>query len=642
MATVCQVYDETNAVVLFDLNDPTTTNVGDNLYSSTELLSDVDLGSPAQEFSRFTSPGTDGGSTVNSRAGFRQVTLGVRVRGSSYDNLTTAVGKLSTHLRNGCVIRWQANTSSNVRYIDVEPSPSPYVLDGRELSMYLATSLIDTPEGLELVLTAQPYLRGAEIDSASNLLTNATLMRDADGAGRPDGYTWSSTSNITNEAITNEAYQFDIDIGTTRQLGQTTPNSTVVAGETWTMSGYARVTDPAFTNGQIQAMIEYQTNAGAVVNTITGTLGTLTTGWTRVQASGVALATATKAQVGLRVDMTSVTPATLQLKNVQFEEAAAATPFTVGSEVGTVDPSPTSGIGRLVPFYNPGDAPCPVTVVAQDTTSSHFNQRVAIATNKGGPPGTLTTLLNGGFVSQCEAWTPSTDTALDTNAASSPGSGNTGLLTTFVTTTATLRGAVTNLNAAAHRGRTYRAFVRFTARTAAYTGTMFLQWSYPPRPSGNNTSVTVTSAAVGTYYEADLGLVTCPDVASTGLNLGIGASRSSGTGNLVLDYVLLVPVDEQTGTILFGGLVTNTNQVRSYPEDSLWLGTTSAGVAAAFNVTGINGPIPFYAEPGLNLVQISLFNGLSGSAITPDGSFTSLARTDATAYRFIFSPRFLS
>ena len=39
MASVCQVYDETNGVVLFDLNDPTAANAGDNLYSSTELLS---------------------------------------------------------------------------------------------------------------------------------------------------------------------------------------------------------------------------------------------------------------------------------------------------------------------------------------------------------------------------------------------------------------------------------------------------------------------------------------------------------------------------------------------------------------------------------------------------------------------------
>ena len=555
----------------------------------------MDLGSPAHEFSRFTSPGTDGGTTVNSRAGFRQVTLGVRVRGSSYDNLTTAVGKLSTYLRNGCVIRWQANTSANVRYIDVEPRPSPYVLDGRELSMYLATSLIDTPDGLELVLTAQPYLRGAETDSASNLLTNATLLRDtAGGVARPDGWSWSATANITNEAISasGEAFQFDIDTGATRQLLQTTPNSTVVAGETWTMSGYARVTDPAFTNGQVQAMIEYQTNAGAAVNTITGTLGTLTTGWTRVQCSGVASLTATKAQAGLRVDMTSVTPATLQLRNVQFEEAAAATPFNVGSETGSVDPVPTIGMGRLVPFYNPGDAPTPVTVVAQDTTSSHLGQRVAIATKKGGPPGTLTTLLNGGFISQCEAWTTGTDTALDTNANSSPGSGNTGLLTTFVTTTNSQRGFINNLNAAAHRGRTYRAFLRFTNRTAAYNGTINLRWSYPPTPSTDNDAVTVTSATGATYYEADLGLVTCPDVSSTGLNLAIWASRSSGTGNLVLDYVQLVPVDEQAGTILFGGSVTNTNQVRSYPEDSLWLGTTSAGVGAAFQVNGINGPIP--------------------------------------------------
>jgi hypothetical protein len=639
MATVCQIYDETNATVLFDLNDPTAANVSDNAYSSTQTLHNVDLGEPTLEFTRFTPAATDGGTTLTDRASFRTVKLPVRIRATSYDNLQTAVGKLAVLLRAGCVIRWQANTSSNVRYIDVEPSPAPFVLDGRDLSVYLATSQIDTPEGLTLELTCQPYLRAVEMDSASNLLTNATLTRDADGAGRPDGWSWSSTANITAEQIstTGEAFQFDIATAATRQLLQVTPNSTVVAGETWCMSGYARVTSASFTNCEIQAMIEYQTNAGAAVNTITGTLIPVGVGWVRIQVAGVASATATKAQPGLRVDMTSATAATIQLKNLQFEKTSAATPFSVGTEVGVVEPEPTSGMGRVFPFYNPGDAPAPVKLTTATGTNGPEFGIVGIL-EPGAYPGkgaAVEYLNTNAACLQLEDFTNGTDTAVNTDTDSSPGSGNTGKKTTFATITLTTRATLALTDATTLkvlRGRSFMVVLRFASIDAGYTGAFNVGVTAPftATVSGSVNNLAVSAAQ---YVDVPLGVMTFPDdAAMTSISFQLQASRTAGTGNVLWDCITFVPM----ATIISHPTApAATDLMVSDPRVADVYCTTAAGVRnSTMNVAG---PVPFWAPPGLSMVY-SMW-GLDTLTVP---SSPIAARTFVTTCRTTFAPRYLA
>lgn len=634
MATVCQVYDETTSTILFDLNDPTGANTGDNGYTTTDLLQGVDLGSPSQEFTRFSPPQADGGSTVNTRAGFRTIKLPFRMRASSYDNLVGAMGKLTGYLAAGCVIRWQANTSANVRYIDVEPSPAPYVLDGRDLSMYLATTLVDTPEGLEIELTAQPYTRGSTLLDNSNLFTNATLLRDADGAGRPDGWAWSSTSNITNEAIvTTPAFQFDMAVsGANRSLTNSTAAATVAVGETWVVSGEARVTSGTMTNARAQAMLTWRTSVPADISTITSSLTTLTTAWQRVSISGVAPATTDRIQGGLRFNNTSATSATIQMRNIQVEEASAATPFHIGRESFTAEPAPTSGIGRLVPIWNPGTAPTPVTIAGTSSSSS-------AAIHIWGPmtDGAMVTLLNtpGANIQQIEDWTNGTDTTTSADANASGGSTK---LTTFATATAMTTRATRTITTGMStlQGRSWVALLRIGASTATWFGSveLWLDWGFGASDVITTAAIGTSGLASGSYVELPMGPFTFPDLPALNMGATVRASRTSGTGQLRWDCITWVPAEHLAYINADNQNMTNDPAANVAYKGAV-IGSTSG------RVTEVRGPIPYYAPPGLSLLYYAVgpdWNEAAGGD-SVWGSFTNVL-TQTITIRTQLTPRY--
>ena len=177
------------SVVLWDLNDPTGVNSGEYGGVTTGLRADPNFNAPRWDFDRFEAPGITGGTTTFQRAGLKEMSLAVVIKATSYDNLTTGVGRLADLLSNGCVMKWIPDGSSVTRYIDVEPSPSPVLLDGREMGLWDARVHNMSAEGINLSLTVQPFMRGAALDPAVNLLTNGTMIRDSDDNGTPDGWT---------------------------------------------------------------------------------------------------------------------------------------------------------------------------------------------------------------------------------------------------------------------------------------------------------------------------------------------------------------------------------------------------------------------------------------------------------------------
>lgn len=642
MVTTLQWYDETNSVVLFDLNDPTGANASDTGYTATYLGSNLDLGSPSFEFERFNPPQSDGGSTTFKRAGMRQLTIPLMIVASTYDNYKTAVGRLAQLCYSGGVLKWIPDGSAVTEYIDVEPSPTPFYLDGRQVSLYEAVRLFGRGSGITLSLTAQPYLRGAELDSATNLFTNATMLRDADGAGRPDGWSWSSASNITNEAIsaTSEAFQFDIATAAQRSLTESTAAASAAVGETWTLSGYARVTATSATTF-CEPMLTWRTSAPADISTITGTLTNLTTTWQRLSVSGVAPATTDRIQAGPRMDNTAATSATVQFKNWQIEKQSAATPFHVGSEAGTLNVAPSSGMGRIFPIFNPGDAPAPVSLVFGSSSGTVTNS-VGVATN-GPRAGTLASFLNGASISQSEAWTPGTDTATDSNASSSPGSSTTGLLTTFVTTTLASRGTATISTAAtlnAWRNRTFRLVLRFAARTAAYNGVISVDIGVPGA-STQTLATTITAAGSGSYYEVELGTVNFPDSIGTSITIGASASRTSGTGNLVWDYLAFIPLEHRG--LVTGYTVTSANLLKSLPEESRWAAVNSSDQQILTSVAPVaKGEVIGYVPPGLSLIDFNNASTDQTGVVTSTTGYSSGAITVTTTMRVVIAPRYLT
>src|SRR6266516_3899163 len=177
--------------IMFDLNDPTGANSA--LYGSvvTGILQDVDMGVP-------TMPNTGTGTGSFNRDARAQMKMRVRIDATSYDAGALAVGRLAALIAQGCCIKYIANGSTDVRYIDCDPSETPVLLNGQPQTLFNAMTLMDTPEGITLQLSRLPYLRGDKLDPTVNkLVSNPTMLRDSNADGTPDGWTITSTPTLT-------------------------------------------------------------------------------------------------------------------------------------------------------------------------------------------------------------------------------------------------------------------------------------------------------------------------------------------------------------------------------------------------------------------------------------------------------------
>jgi hypothetical protein len=400
VSTVCQVYHEPTSTIQFDFNDPTAANVGSNRYLKTTLFQKVDLGIPAVEFDRFAPKSAPGGYTTFHREGFRTVSIPFSMRREGEGGLSWAMRQLNTHIIGGCVIRFRMHGATDYLFIDVEPSQPSYYIDGRELALHDAATMMATVEGVTVQLTAQANLRGAAQPSSANLFTNSTLTRDSDDDGDPDVWAWVSASNITNQTISasGEAHQFDIATGAVRTMTQASAAASASVGQVWSCSFYARVTSSTMTNVQAQAVITWRTSAPADISTSSGTLVTLTPGFQRITLTATAPATTDRMVAGLQLDNTSATSATVQWKNASLELAAAPTPFTVATETVSMDPAAT-GMAEYLPVYNPGDAwsPCEFIISAPDASTALTDIYMSRKSSMGQPGRALTDFLNGPF-----------------------------------------------------------------------------------------------------------------------------------------------------------------------------------------------------------------------------------------------------
>jgi hypothetical protein len=430
VTTVCQIYHEPTSTILFDFNDPTAANVGSNRYLKTTLFQKVDLGIPAVEFDRFAPKSAPGGYTTFHREGFRTVSIPFTMRAASTVDLSWAMAQLNTHIIGGCVIRWRMDGATDYKFIDVEPSQPSYYIDGRELALHDAATMMETVEGVTVQLTAQANLRGAAQAASANLFTNSTLTRDSDDDGDPDVWAWVSTANITNQTISasGEAHQFDIATAAVRTMTEATAAASASVGQVWSCSFYARVTSSTMTNVQAQAVITWRTSAPADISTSSGTLVTLTPGFQRITLTATAPATTDRMVAGLQLDPTSATSATVQWKNAAIELAAAPTPFTVATETVSMDPAAT-GMAEYLPVYNPGDAwsPCEFVITAPDASTALTDIYMSRKSSMGQPGRALTDFLNGPFKAQAESslngWTVTLGTNVTATAVGADASG---------------------------------------------------------------------------------------------------------------------------------------------------------------------------------------------------------------------------
>ena len=385
MATTLQMVDPSDlTTVLFDFNDPTGVYGGPGVLR-TEVLSNPVFGAPPWEFDRFEAPGLPGGTTTFQQVGLREMSFALRMRASSFDYLKLGVARLGHHLANGCTLKFVANGSTETRYIDVEPSPTPVLLDGRDLAYYEATQLFDTPQGVLLNLTVQPFLRSAALTPTANILNNPTLLRDADVNGTPNG--WTTAAAMTGETVlaSAEALQFTVADAAPQTVQQEPGGATgtVSSGQTWTLQYEARVVSSPTTGCKMQAWLDWHTAAHGFISATAGTLVQLTSQWQTVSHTATAPATTDHASVNLYMDNDNATSFTVQVRNAQFIQAASVQPFRVGDETVSMDVTST-GFATMMPVYNPSDAPAPCVfdIAAPDAGSAIVRIEAALRSSK--------------------------------------------------------------------------------------------------------------------------------------------------------------------------------------------------------------------------------------------------------------------
>jgi hypothetical protein len=369
MATTLQIVASDLTTVLFDLHDPTGANNADGVCTEVALGGGLGLGAGSPEPVMLSPASIDGGFVVSNRVGLGTASWRQKLQAASGattpDSIINAVGTLAHLLDQGGILKYVANASAEVRYIDFEPSPAPALYQGQELELYKLTRLFQLPDGVTIQVIRQPFLRGAELSPALNLVTNPTLTQDFGGtANRPDDWTWTGTTGLSAETIAQVevggvrrgVYRFTKADGTAASLQLTTADNTYASGDVGVFSFYARVQAVAGTP-QMQATLQFQTNAAANVGGLhSGGLVTLTTKWQRISVtSSAAGATTGQALVSIQIDNGDATSVVVEVCNAQAEKTAL-TPFRVPPVAVAYNPTSTA-LPRKVAVWGEGNAP---------------------------------------------------------------------------------------------------------------------------------------------------------------------------------------------------------------------------------------------------------------------------------------------
>lgn len=603
MATTLQIVDPNSlSTVLFDLNDSTGANSG--LYGSvlTYLVSDPDWGVPQQRTSVQPDVATPTARTTFAQTALADVTIKVRIKGTSYDNITKAIGALSQFLSVGCVMKWIPNGSSETRYIDIEPSDPTSLLHGQELAMYEATTLFDTPRGITLKLKRQPFMRGAALTPSTNKLSNATLLRDTNNDGTPDGWTILSTPTLS---VLSSADALHVVAGAaSRGLTQDTSGASASSGQTWTMSAEVKVT-----SGTASIALDWRTSGNANISTDTST--TTSAVWTRVSVTATAPATTDHIRATIQ---SSGAAATFDVRNVQVEQAASASYFRVTSQTVTVDPAGTSGFVNILPIYNPGSAPAPAVIKVSFPDASNNTAAVQLALRSSESiPGrfSLADWMNNTHYAQAEAtgnnWTVTlgTDTSA-TAGTNASGAGSNVARVTHATAITTMTKRITwsrTANLDSLRGD-LDVWARIKG-AAARKYRVQLRWAFgsvSPLPNMTDEYVhDLTDASAFDWVMVKLGRISVPietDVAvlATFKAELWTAQKAGAASNLDVDYIRFVPTESS---------ITTTPEANSttWFADQMTTPVTNPGSGTATNIT-----------PNTNLAQ---FQNLTDNIGTP-------------------------
>jgi hypothetical protein len=204
-----------------------------------------------------------------------------------------------------------------------------------------------------------------------------------------------------------------------------------------------------------------------------------------------------------------------------------------------------------------GDVESPA-IILWPSSAVNLGRHTMIASRRRGTP------ANAPFPLQAEAMTQGTDTTTQANDANFSGAGNNYSRCTFATATMQTRLSVTTVGSSGVDLRgTYRVLLRYRKNTAGDAINLQLRWG---DASISDTLLiendVYSTAGTGLIVTADLGLITIPTgfdpvsdaggvelAVSNAFDIQLRAERTSGSGTIDFDVMLLVPADDRLAIV---------------------------------------------------------------------------------------------
>lgn len=606
---------ETRTRVLFDLTDLLAENTSEYGGVTTELLGDPDWGAPRYDRRRFKPTSRDGIRTTYVSAVDREVTLKVRFTAPDYDSLALGVGRLSRYLQAGCTLEWTPAGSAYTRYLDVEPSDSPALLDGRELGLFEVLRLFQTNSGVTLKLICQPYFEGAELDPETNLLPNSTLLLDFDTTDtEPDSWAWGAEVPATGGIDPDEeAFSAEIDGDTDAELSARSAAASVTTDESYVFAFDVKVAGG--TTAYAQAGLEFYDSGDVIVGSrAEGELTQLTTQWQRIYVAAVASdGDEDYVWAYLMFSNTDSSPVTVFARNAQLENDTAPTLFVTAPQDIYSDPAFS---GRIAPLFIHGDVPTPIRpTVASGASEEQFCWIASLGRDYTGQ-GSLTTYVNAAKVAQAEDGTNGTDTADATVAEASPQTGTSAARTTFSTTTMEPRVTwdLTD-NLAGLQGREWLLIARVKPGASnVHSLRIDVGWGGAYDAPASAFVATFTGSTSGDWCEVPCGIVGFPNSLAAGLHI---VANATGDAADVLDWDCLLFVPTNAGLLDLGQEIDGYS-FHADPEELLIGAVDDEGAVVLDAGTSIEGPVPSVVRPEFNAVYIAALESTDGTRGTSD------------------------
>lgn len=562
---------------------------------------------------------TDGDRYPAAAYGNRIITLVVQLLNVSDDAAAAAAQSLMRELdRPTNVLRYRPGTSSPVFFqtfrcgpmaVDWDPEmrqvtaqiPARSYALGPKESLGTVVVYNDPAEGT--TLNANPYF---ETDASDWTGTGGTAAR--------------STAQF-HEGTASLLFTPD---GVTVTTDARTGNAPAVAGLSYRASAWVRCAVAR----NVSININWRNAAGGLLSTSSSVVSLAATTWTLMDFTATAPAGTALAQMTVSIGSTPPPSNTLNIDEARLRQAG-------GSGGQCVD---IAGIK--------GDVDTPLRLAVSTLGLLGSGRTSALAVRRRGNPAAAP------FVLQAESMTMNiADTTVQPNSTAMSGPGSNFIRSTFATSAShTARAVVSTFPASSSpdvRG-TYRAYARVRKSVAGDVMTMQLAWG----TSGGPESVYGDMVAPGAIPDpqlVDMGLVSFPSgpdplvdgysgtpLPVRGQYMTLYAGRTSGTGNLDIDYILFVPADDRLAVIQWaqlGGAGADFAVVDG-------ISRSIYGLSAAGEVFG--GPAPSGMTGGFPMVTPGTTNRVYFLRTLGSQGATIDSVTDSTAITVDYWPRYLS